>query len=59
MFGRLFYDKWQGVGEGNEGINSGMFKYEERVGSRQEVQRRREYADYELVTRCYMNGGHE
>jgi hypothetical protein len=59
MFGRLFFDRWGGIGEGNARTNFEMFKYEERVGSRREVRRKGEWADYELITRCYMNGGHE
>jgi hypothetical protein len=59
MFGRLFFDRWQEIGEGNARTNFEMFKYEERVGSRREVQRKGEWANYELITRCYMNGGHE
>jgi hypothetical protein len=59
MFGRLFFDRSPGIGEGDARTNFEMFKYEERVGSRREVQRKGELADYELITRCYMHGGHE
>lgn len=59
MFGRLFHDRRQGIAEGNAGTNSETFVYEERVGSRREVQRKREWANYELITKCHMNGDRE